>query len=75
MDSRVAALELVAAVIPAMVASLDHADVASPGWSLGGAGLAGRKPIMHMVASGGNLRSSDQSMMASARHFLHEGIG
>jgi hypothetical protein len=58
-----------------MVAYLDHAVVASPVVdSRAVLGLAGQMSITYKVASGGNPRSSNQSMMSFVRYFLREGI-
>jgi hypothetical protein len=59
-----------------MIAYLDHVVVASPRVeSRAVLARAGWMLITHKVASGGNPRSSDQSMVAFVLHFLREGIG
>jgi hypothetical protein len=77
-DPGAAALDLVVVAISlaGLVASLDRVvKVFAGGGGKGVAGLAGRISMAHKVASGGNPRSSDQSMMAFVRHSLYEGIG
>jgi hypothetical protein len=58
-----------------MATYLDHAVLSSPEVeSRAALRLAEQILVKHKIAYRGNPRSSDQSMMAFVRHFLHEGI-
>jgi hypothetical protein len=58
-----------------MAAYLNHVVLSSPEVeSRAVLSLAGQISITRKVASGGNSRSSDQSMMAFVHVFLREGI-
>jgi hypothetical protein len=59
-----------------MAASLDHVVVSSlEVESRAVMGFAGQILVMRKVASGGNPRSSDQSITMFVHHFLRGGIG
>jgi hypothetical protein len=61
---------------PMMAAYLDHTILSSPEVeSRAALRLAGQIFVSHKVASGGNPRSLDQSIMVFVSQFLREGIG